>query len=286
MVEITESGGGEWTVIEPARGWRSLGLRDVWQYRELLYFMVWREIKGSYRQMALGPLWIVLKPVATMVIFSLVFGKLAKLPSDGVPYPLFSYTALLPWYFFTGALNRSATSLVTNMNLIAKVYFPRLIVPLTASMTGLVDFLASFVVLLLIMVGYRWAGYAAPLTLRLLAIPGFLLLAIATALAVGLWLASFAVKFRDVAIIVTYVTQAWMYLSPVVYPLSLVPEKWQTLYRLNPMTGVIEGFRWAVLGTGRAPDGIFAVSCAVVAVLLVTGAYYFRRTERTIVDLL
>ena len=275
-----------WTTIQPARGWSALGLRDVWEYRELLYFMLWREVKGAYRQMALGPLWIVLKPLATMLIFTLVFGKLAKLPSDGVPYPIFSYTALLPWYFFSGALNRSATSLVTNMNLIAKVYFPRLIVPLVASISGLIDFLASFVILVLMILGYRLAGYDLAFSLRLLAIPGFLLLAVATALAVGLWLACLAVKFRDVSIVVGYFTQAWMYLSPVVYPLSLVPERWQTLYRLNPMTGVIEGFRWALLGTGHAPDAVFAISCAVVAVLLVAGAYYFRRTERTIVDLL
>lgn len=283
---MSDARGETWTTIQPARGWSALGLRDVWEYRELLYFMLWREVKGAYRQMALGPLWIVLKPLATMLIFTLVFGKLAKLPSDGVPYPIFSYTALLPWYFFSGALNRSATSLVTNMNLIAKVYFPRLIVPVVASISGLIDFLASFVVLILMILAYRLFGYDLVFSIRLLAIPGFLLLAAASALAVGLWLACLAVKFRDVSIVVGYFTQAWMYLSPVVYPLSMVPERWQTLYRLNPMTGVIEGFRWAILGTGHAPDGVFAISCAVVAVLLVTGAYYFRRTERTIVDLL
>lgn len=268
-------------VIEPSRGWAALGLRDVWEYRELLYFLVWREVKGRYRQMAFGPLWIVLQPLVQMVIFSLIFGKLARLPSDGVPYPIFAYVALLPWQFFANSVRQSAASLLRQSNVIAKVYFPRLVIPISSVLAACVDFVASFVVLAGMIVFYRvrltWAVFTLPL---------YLLLAAATALGIGLWLAGLAVKFRDVAIGLNFGVTVWQYLTPVAYSTTLIPEQWHTLYRLNPMTGVIEGFRWALLGTGHAPDWTTALSATLVLALLISGAFYFRRTERTIVDVI
>jgi lipopolysaccharide transport system permease protein len=268
-------------VIQATRGWASLGLRDVWEYRELLYFLLWREVKGRYRQMAFGPLWIVIAPLIQMVIFTFVFGTLAKLPSDGVPYPIFTYVALLPWQFFANAARNSAGSLVSQQNVIAKVYFPRLVIPISTVLSAVVDFLASFVVLVGMMVVYRVA-----LTWAVLTLPLFLLLAGALALAVGLWLASLSVKYHDVAIAVGFGITIWQYLTPVAYSASLVPEKWLWLYQLNPLYAVIEGFRWALLGTAAPPTWSLAVSTLLVLVLLVTGAFYFRRTERTIVDVL
>jgi len=269
------------TVIEPSRGWGALGLGDVWEYRELLFFLLWREVKGRYRQMAFGPLWIVLVPLINMVIFSVVFGSFAKLPSEGIPYPIFTYVALLPWQFFDNATRKSAESLLSQKHVIAKVYFPRLVIPISAVGSALVDFLASFVVLVGMMLVYRvnvtWAALTLPL---------FLLLTAATSLGIGLWLAGLAIKFHDVALGVRYGIQVWKYVTPVAYSATLVPERWQTLYRLNPMTGVVQGFRWALLGAGQAPDWTTAVSSAAVLVLLITGAYYFRRTERTIVDMI
>ena len=268
------------TVIQASHSWRDLGLREVWEYRELLYFLIWREVKARYRQMALGPLWIVLKPVIGMVVCTVIFGKLAKLPTDDLPKPIFYYTGLLPWYLFAGSTNQAATSLVSNMRLISRVYFPRLIIPLVGSVSGLVDFAVSFIVLIGLMAYYGIVPSIAVLTLPLL-----LLLAVAAALAVGLWLACVAVKFRDVGFAVGFMTQLWMYVT-VIYPSSGVPENWRFVYRLNPMLGVVEGFRWALLGRGQPPDAVVALSAAIVLFFLVTGAYYFRRTERTIVDLL
>ncbi|MCA1906390.1 MAG: ABC transporter permease [Desulfarculus sp.] len=268
-------------IIKAHRGWAALRLGEVWEFRELLYFLVWREIKGRYRQMALGPLWIVLKPFITMVVFTLVFGRMAGFASDGLPYPLFSFAALLPWQFFTVAVSKSAGSLVSNMGVISKVYFPRLVVPLSTAFTGLVDFFMAFVIVLLMMVYYGvFPGW------QVVFLPAFLLLALATALAAGLWLATLAVKYRDVSFAVEHLLQVFMYLTPVVYPSSMVPEAYRFLYRLNPMVGVIEGFRWSLLGSGPAPDLALVISSGIVALALVSGAFFFARTERNIVDLL
>ncbi len=269
------------TVIKPSRGWASLGLRDVWEYRELLYFLVWREVKGRYRQMAFGPLWIILAPLIQMFIYSVIFGGLAQLPSEGVPYPIFTYVALLPWQFFANATRQSSNSLLSQKHVIANVYFPRMVIPLAAVLSSLVDFLASFVVLVGMMLLYR----VTP-TWNVLYLPLFLLLAAVTALGIGLWLAGLAVKFHDVAIGLGFAIDIWKYLTPVVYSATLVPPQWQSLYRLNPMTTVIEGFRWALLGTGTAPDATALIPVGLILVLLVTGAFFFRRTERTIVDVM
>ena len=271
------------TVIAPTRGWSALGLRDVWEYRELLYFFFWRELKANYRQMALGPLWMIIKPIVATIIFTVIFGKLAGLNPSGLPGPLFFYAGLLPWYLFSGAASNSAGSLTSNMHLISKVYFPRLIAPLYSALAGLVDFAISFAILLILMLAY---GVAPHLTTLLL--PVFLILALGTALAVGLWLSALSVQFRDVGFALGYMLQLWMYASPVIYPLSKIPERWHSLYLLNPMADVVEGFRWALYGPpiGQAPDAMLALSFVLTGAALVAGAYYFRHTERTIVDLM
>jgi homopolymeric O-antigen transport system permease protein len=269
------------TIIEARRGWFHLDLKSLWEYRELLYFILWRDIKGNYRQMALGPLWIVLKPVLSMLIFSAVFGGLVKTPADGLPYPIFFYSALLPWTLFSGALQTAAGSLTSNMKLISKVYFPRLIVPIAGALAGLVDFAVSFVLLVALTLYYGFRPGPAVLTL-----PFFLALTLLTALAMGLWVASLSVRFRDVGIVLGYFTQAWMYASPVVYASSAVPERWRALYDLNPMTQVIDGFRWALLGKGPGPGLALALSTTLVLFLLLTGVWHFQRTERTVVDIL
>lgn len=267
------------SVYEPTHGWLSLRLGELWHYRELLYFLTWRDIKIRYKQTALGVAWAVLQPLITMVIFSVIFGQFAKLPSDGIPYPVFSYVALLPWGLFSGALQRAGTSLVANANLITKVYFPRLVIPMSAVAAGLVDFVISFVVLLGLMLYYRISP-----TWMILTIPLFVLLAILTALAVSLWLSALNVKYRDVQYMIPFLIQAWMYASPVAYSADLVPTgPWRILYGLNPLAGVIQGFRWALLG-GNPPDELMAVSVAIVLLLLVSGFYYFRRMERTFAD--
>jgi lipopolysaccharide transport system permease protein len=268
-------------VIQPTRGWSSLALHELWEYRELLWFLTWRDIKGRYRQMALGPLWIIIKPLVNMVIFSVIFGTLAKLPSEGVPYPIFTYTALLPWGYFSSAAGASVDSLVSRMGMISKVYFPRLIVPISAVLSGLVDLAISFLILLGMMPYYGFAPSLAALIL-----PLYVLLATATALAVGLWSAALAVRFRDLSFAVGYGLQAWMYATPVAYTASLIPERWQLLYQLNPMYWVIEGFRWSLLGKGQAPQPLMLLPVGFVVLLLISGAFIFRRTERTIVDLL
>jgi lipopolysaccharide transport system permease protein len=270
---------GEITVIRPDKGWIALDFSEIWAYRDLLYLLVWRDIKSRYRQMALGPLWIVLQPLMTIVIFTVVFGKFARIPSDGVAYPVFAYTALLPWQLFATATTKSADSLVSNIHLVSKVYFPRMIVPIAAVFVSVADFLASFGILLAMMLVYRTYPTVAVLTL-----PLYILLAVATSMAVGLWFASLSVKYRDVAIAVTYIIQLWFYATPVIYPTSMVPEAWRGLFLLNPMAQVVEGFRWALLGTGRGPDGITVGSIALVVFLLISGAFYFRQTEGSIVD--
>jgi lipopolysaccharide transport system permease protein len=275
-----EGGAALTTVYTPSRGWLSLNLRELWTYRELLYFLTWRDIKVRYAQAALGVAWAILQPLLTMVIFSVVFGQLAQLPSDGIPYPVFSFAALLPWQLFAGALQRAGTSLVTNSNLITKVYFPRLVIPMSAVAAGVVDFGISFVVLLGLMVYYgiapKW---------EILAIPLLVLLALLTALAVSLWFSALNVQYRDVQYMIPFLIQAWMYASPVAYSANLVPSgKWRILYGLNPMAGVIQGFRWALLGTAP-PDALMVISVVVVIVLLISGLYFFRRMERTFADI-
>ena len=265
--------------LEPTRGWGSLRLQELWEYRDLIYFLLWREIKGRYRQMALGPLWLVLQPFFSIVLNTLVFGVLAKLPSDGLPYPLFNYSAMLPWLFFANALTKSAGSLVNNQNLISKVYFPRLVMPIVGALSGLLDFVISFGLLLGLMLYY---GFAPKVTL--LAVPMLLLLSGLTALSVGLWLAALQARFRDVGFMLAYILQAWMYATPVVYATSAIPSRWQFFYHLNPMTTVVEGFRWALLGTGTLTLVPTIVSVLGVLILLVSGVFIFRRTERTIVD--
>lgn len=266
--------------IQPTKGWGRLGLRDIWEYRDLLYFLLWRDVKGRYKQMALGPLWIVLHPILNMAIFTVIFGMVAKLPTDGAPYPVFAYAALLPWTFFSSAVMGAANSLLSHRHLITKVYFPRLIVPIVSVLSGLIDFAISFCILLGMMV---WFGYMPGW--QIVTLPLFLLLAAMTALAVGLWSATWIVHYHDVAEVLGYLLRGWMYATPVVYAVSMIPERWRGVYRLNPMTNVIEGFRWALLKTGTPPDGFFWLSVLLVAPLLISGAYYFRRAERTIVDI-
>jgi lipopolysaccharide transport system permease protein len=266
-------------VIQPSKGWVALKLRDVWAYRELLYFLVWRDIKVRYKQTALGAAWAIIQPFMSMVVFSLFFGKLAKMPSDGVPYPIFAFAGLVPWTFFANGLAQSANGLVDSANLIKKIYFPRLTIPIANVLAGLVDFSLAFVVLLGMMAWYRIYP-----TERLIWMPLFLLLALVTALAVGLWLSVLNVEYRDVRYTVPFITQFWMFATPIVYPSSLLSEPWKTLYGLNPMVGVVEGFRWALLGTKTAPGPTIVVSAVASLLLLVGGAFYFRRMEKTFAD--
>ena len=267
--------------IAPSKGWVPLKLKDLWEYRELLYFLVWRDIKVRYKQTALGATWAIIQPFFTMVVFSIFFGHLAKVPSDGIPYPLFSFAALVPWTFFANGLSQSSNSLVGSGTLITKVYFPRLIIPLAAVFSGIVDFVLAFIVLLGMMVYYG----LFPATINVLWLPLFLLLALTTSLGVGLWLSALNVEYRDVRYIVPFITQFWMLATPIGYPSSLLQQPWRTLYGLNPMVGVAEGFRWALLGTSTAPGPIIAVSSAAAILILVTGAFYFRRMEKTFADI-
>jgi lipopolysaccharide transport system permease protein len=266
--------------ISPPSGWASIELRELWEYRELLYFLTWRDIKVRYKQTALGAMWAIIQPFFMMVVFSLFFGKLGGIPSDGIPYPVFVYCALLPWQLFAHALSESSNSLISNQNLITKVYFPRLVVPLSAVLGGLVDFAIAFVILLAMM-----AYYGIAPTVMILTLPLFLLLAVATALGVGLWLSALNVQYRDVRYTIGFLTQFWLFATPVAYPSSLVPERWRWLYGLNPMAGVVEGFRWALLGKAVAPGPLLVVSVVVVVLIFVSGLYYFRRMEETFADL-
>ncbi len=267
-------------VLEPSKGFLRLKLRDLWEYRELLYFLVWRDVKVRYKQTALGAAWAVLQPVLTMLVFSVFFGRLAKVPSDGIPYPVFAFAALLPWQLFAYALAESGNSLVSNQNLITKVYFPRLVIPISAVLAGLVDFAIAFVVLLVLMLYYGIVPSRA-----IVLLPLFLLLAVVTALSVGLWLSALNVKYRDVRYTIPFLMQFWLFATPVAYPASLVPERWRPLYGLNPMAGVVEGFRWALLGKSHAPGPLLWVSVAVVILMLLGGLQYFRQTERTFADI-
>lgn len=266
--------------IQPSRGWISLKLKELWEYHELLYFLSWRDIKVRYKQTVLGGAWAIIQPFFTMVIFSLFFGKLARIPSDGIPYPIFSFAALVPWTFFANGLSQSSNSLVGSANLIKKVYFPRLVVPLSSVISGAIDFVIAFVVLLGMMVFYGISP-----TANIVYLPFLVLLAFVTALGVGLWLSAMNVEFRDVRYAVPFLVQAWMFATPIAYPSSLLSEPWRTVYGLNPMVGVVEGFRWALLGTKTAPGPIIIVSSLAAIAILISGAYYFRRMERSFADI-
>jgi lipopolysaccharide transport system permease protein len=268
-------------VIEPSRRLARLNLRELWDYRDLLLFLAWRDVTIRYKQTALGAAWAVVQPVLTMVIFTVFFGNMAGVPSEGVPYPLFSFAALLPWQYFSTTLGNAANSLVNNSNLLSKVYFPRLLIPVTSLLPPAVDFAIAFVVLLGLMVFYR----VAP-TWNVLWLPAFMALAVVTALGAGLWFAAMNVKYRDVRYIVPVLVQFGLFVSPVAYPSSLVPEQWRVLYALNPMAGVIEGFRWALLGTDTAPGPLIAISSVAAVILLVTGFLYFRHAEKTFADVI
>jgi lipopolysaccharide transport system permease protein len=266
-------------VVQPRNGLFQLDLGAVWQYRELLYFLIWRDVKVRYKQTVIGAGWAIFQPLMTMVVFTAVFGNFAKIPSDGLPYPIFVYTALLPWTYFAQAINRGGNSLVSNANLIRKTYFPRLIMPIASAVAPLVDFAIAFVILLSMM---GWFGIAP--TWGVLALPLFLLLALLTALAVTLFCSALDVKYRDIGHAIPFLVQLWMYASPVAYPVSLIPESWRLLYSLNPLVGVIEGFRWALLGK-ESPDFVaMAVSTVIVMALFLGGIIYFKQMERTFAD--
>ena len=266
--------------IEPSHGWVSLKLAELWEYRELLYFLTWRDIKVRYKQTVLGAAWAIIQPFFTMLIFSLFFGRLAKVPSDGIPYPIFCYTALVPWSFFANGLAQSSNSLVGSANLITKVYFPRLTIPLATVTAGIIDFVLAFVVLLGMMVYYG----VSP-TWQVIWLPFFLALALVTSLGVGLWLSALNVQFRDVKYVVPFIAQFWMMATPIAYPSSLLKEPWRAVYGLNPMAGVVEGFRWALLGVQSAPRPLLIVSSIASVLLLISGAFYFRRMEKLFADI-
>jgi lipopolysaccharide transport system permease protein len=265
--------------IEPSTGWVSLRLRELWEYRELLYFLIWRDVKVRYKQTVLGVAWAIIQPFFTMVVFSVFFGKLAGIPSDDIPYPIFSYAALVPWTFFAQGLSQSSNSLVGGARLIKKVYFPRLAMPIATVLSGGVDFVLAFIVLLGMMLVFGIVP-----TVNALWLPLFLLLALVTSLGVGLWLSAMNVQFRDVRYTIPFITQFWMFATPIAYPSTLVPEPWRTLYGINPMAGVVEGFRWALLGTDTAPGPTIIFSSLSALALLVSGAFYFRRMEKTFAD--
>jgi len=268
-------------VIEPQSGWAPLNLPELWRYRDLLLLMIWRDFSANYRQSVVGVAWAVAKPLVSMVIFSMIFGRVAGLPSDEIPYPIFAYTALLPWMYFSGCLCEASNSVINNSGLLSKVYFPKLILPLTSVARGLVDFLIQFVILAALMVWYRvFPGWQCVM------IPVFLLFCPLTALSVGLWLTALNVRYRDVGHAVPFFAQAWMWMTPVIYSSSLIPEKWRIVYGLNPMVSVVEGFRWALLGKAPPDWTMMAASATTVLVLFVGGLYFFRRVEATFVDVL
>jgi len=267
------------TFIKPSRGWALPQIRDVWAYRELFYFLVWRDLKVRYKQTVLGVLWAIIQPFCLMVIFSIFFGRLAKIPSEGIPYPIFAYAALLPWSYFAKSLNLCSESLVGNSHLITKVYFPRLIIPTSSVLSGLVDFAISFSILLVMMVYYQIIP-----TLAALLLPLLILMAMATALGAGLWLSALNVQYRDIRYAKSFLIQFWFFATPVVYPSSLVPGIWRFFYGLNPMVGVVEGFRAALLGKGQIIGPMFIVSIIVMALLLITGIFYFHRMEKRFPD--
>jgi lipopolysaccharide transport system permease protein len=257
----------------------SLQLSELWKYREVLYFLIWRDIRVRYKQTALGAAWAVIQPLFTMLIFSIFFGRLAKVPSDNLPYTLFSYSALVPWMFFATGLSQASNSLVSSSNLITKVYFPRLVVPMAAVLAGLLDLAISGVTLLFMMAYYHCGA-----TAHVMWVPALLLLALVTSVGVSFWFSALNVKYRDIRHVLPFVVQLWMFATPIAYPSSLVPEKFRVFYALNPMTGAIEGFRWALLGTNTAPGVMLVVSSTIAVLVLIGGAYFFRRMETTFAD--
>lgn len=267
--------------IEPSKGWVSLRLKELWAYRELLYFLIWRDIKVRYKQTVLGIAWAIIQPFITMIVFSLFFGRLARIPSDGIPYPIFSFAALVPWTFFAHGLSESSNSLVNSSNLIKKVYFPRLAIPISTVSSGLVEFGLAFLMLIGMMLYYGFVP-----TINVFWIPLLLLLTLVTSLGASLWLSAMNVQFRDVRYIIPFLTQFWLFSTPIAYPSSLLSEPWRTLYGINPMVSVVEGFRWALLGTNTAPGPMVIVSSLTAFVLLLSGALYFRRMEKTFADIL
>jgi lipopolysaccharide transport system permease protein len=275
--------------IEASQGWVSLRMDDIWRYRELLYFFVWKDLKIRYKQTIMGTSWAIIQPLFTMVIFSLFFGMLAKVPSDGIPYPIFSYTALVPWTFFANGVTLASNSLVNNADMIRKIYFPRMTLPIGAVLAGLVDFFLAFIVLIGMIIVFNYIpsiDFNTKLTLKVIWLPYFLLLAFITTLGVSFWFSAMNAKFRDVRFVVPFLVQAWLFLTPIAYPSSLLPQPWRTLYGINPMAGVVEGFRWALLGTDTAPGPMLIVSTLAAIALIIGGAYYFRRMETKVADIL
>lgn len=270
------------TIIEPASGWVPVRLGELWEYRAILYFLIWRDIKVRYRQTSIGAAWAIIQPFMTMVVFSVFFGRLAKVPSDGIPYPIFAFAALVPWTFFANGLTQGSNSLVASGDLITKVYFPRLLVPTARVLSGLLDLALAFVILLGMT---SWYGLM-PRPGALLWLPALVLLALVTAVGISLWLSALNVRYRDIQHVVPFLVQLWLFVTPVAYPSSLLSERWRTVYALNPMVGVVEGFRSALLGSASAPGPVLAVSALAAIVLLVTGAFFFRRVERSFADLI
>ncbi|MBN2547560.1 MAG: ABC transporter permease [Anaerolineales bacterium] len=273
-------------ILRPSRGWSALNLIELWHYRELIYFLIWRDLKVRYKQTALGAAWAVIQPFFTMVVFTLFFGNLAKVPSDNIPYPIFSYTALLPWGLFAKALTDAGRSMVAHRSMITKVYFPRLAIPISSVLSGIVDFAIAFVVLIGMMIYYNVipeSDFRVVLTPAIWTLPLFLLLAIITALGVGLWLSALNVLYRDINYILPFLTQFWLIITPIAYSPSLITSKWQLIYAINPMVGVVQGFRWALLGTA-APGPMLVVSTTISLIVLISGLFYFRRMERTFAD--
>ena len=266
------------TIIRPLRGWLPIDLKELWEYRELVYTFAMRDIKVRYKQTALGAAWAIIQPFMMMVVFTVFFGKLAKIPSEGIPYPLFSYAALLPWTLFSEGITRSTNSMITNASIMTKVYFPRLVMPISGILSPLIDFIIAFFILILMMLYYGFAP-----TINIIWLPIFILLALMTSLGVGLWLSAFNVQYRDFQYTLPFLIQLWLFASPVTYPSTLLPESYRWLYGMNPMAGVIEGFRWALLGTSP-PSSMVAFSFAIVMLLLISGAYYFKRMEKTYAD--
>ncbi len=267
--------------IQPSKGFVSLRLNELWQYRELLYFLVWRDVKVRYKQTALGVLWAIIQPLMTMVVFSIFFGKLGKMPSDGIPYPIFSFAALVPWTLFSNGLTQATNSLISSSGLIKKVYFPRLIIPIATVLAGIVDFVIAFIILLILMFIYGIVP-----TLNILWLPLLVVLTLITSLSVSLWLSALNVKYRDVKYVIPFLTQIWLFATPIAYSSSILPESWRTIYGINPMVGVIEGFRWALLGTQTNLGWMTFISTLAAVALLISGAFYFRRMEKNFADLI
>lgn len=268
-------------VIEPSKGWFDLKLHSVWDYRELLYFLAWRDLKARYAQTAMGLAWAVIQPLFMMLVFTVIFSNIARIPSDGIPYPIFAYAALVPWSYFAKSLDRSGFSVVAESNLITKVYFPRVIVPLAATLGGLLDFAIAFLMLIGMM---AWFGVTPDW--KIMTVPFFLMVAVVASLGVSLWLSALFVKYRDIGAVVPLLTQVWMFATPVAYPMSMIPDRWRTLYAMNPMVGVIEGFRWALLGTAAPDPAMLAVNVLVIMILFVGGVAFFNRMANTFADVI